>query len=128
MVTVAQVEQVVASIPATQINGGGKPGPPIPRPVESAPEQSASLTDPGPTTAEKVWALEPNACRWPCGDPKDPGFCFCARPIAKKFYCEAHARMARMVLPTGGGRDVVAPARTIHPVGHRQLVSKVKAA
>jgi GcrA cell cycle regulator len=116
-ITIAQAEQAVIAVPVR--NGRARPEPPAPCLVEPAPEQSASL-------AEKVWALEPNACRWPCGDPKDPGFCFCTRPIAKEFYCEAHARMAHMVLPTGGERDVV--ARTIHLVGHRQLISKAKAA
>src|SRR5262249_21682782 len=69
VITVAQVEAAI-SIPAARINGGGgNPKPPALRPVEPALEQSASLVDPGLTTAEKIWALEPATCRWPCAIP-----------------------------------------------------------
>ena len=74
-VTVAQVEQAAVPIPA-RTNGSAKPGPPAPLLVEPAPEQSAlarakaaTLADPSLTTAEKVCALAPEACCWPCGDP-----------------------------------------------------------
>lgn len=38
-----------------------------------------------------VLDLERSMCRWPCGDPLEPGFGFCAAPIvAGKPYCAHH--------------------------------------
>src|SRR5260370_39415415 len=54
-VTIAQVEQAPSSAPART-------------------NCSAILVDPEPTTAEKVYALTPEACRWPCGDPSPSDF------------------------------------------------------
>jgi DNA-binding transcriptional regulator YdaS (Cro superfamily) len=96
-VTVAQVEQAAVPISA-RTNGGAKPKPPTSLLVAPAPEQSAlartKLADPGLTTAEKVCALTPEACRWPCGDPGRPDFHFCGDPVAKRPYCERHRAMA----------------------------------
>jgi hypothetical protein len=76
-VSVEEVEAVVA-IPA-RTNGSAKPGAPAPLLGEPAPEQSAlartkaaTHADPGLTTAEKVCALTPEVCCWPCGDPGHP--------------------------------------------------------
>jgi hypothetical protein len=107
VVTIAQVEEAAVSISAARMNGGGQPGPLVPRLVEPVPEQPTSLADSGPTTAEKVWALEPNACRWPCGDPRHLDFHFCARPVAKGFYCEEHGTMAYLAPPPGSGHGAV---------------------
>jgi hypothetical protein len=99
-VTVAQVEQAAVAIPA-RTNGGAEPGPPTPLLVAPAPEQSAlvraeatTLADPGLTTAEKVVALAPGTCCWPCGDPGHPAFHFCGIPVARRPYCEHHRAMA----------------------------------
>ena len=95
-VTVDQVEAVVA-IPA-RTNGSAKLEPPAPLLVAPAPEQSprraeaAALADPGLTTVEKVVALAPGACRWPCGDPARPDFRFCGGPVARGPYCETSPR------------------------------------
>ena len=106
-VTVDQVEAVVA-IPA-RTNGSAKLEPPAPLLV-SAPEQSAAapaeaatLADPGLTTAEKVVALAPGTCRWPCGDPARPDFHFCGSPVASRPYCEHHRAMAYMAPLPGSG-------------------------
>ena len=108
-VTVAQVEQAAVPIPA-RTNGSAKPGPPAPLLVAPAPEQSvvaraeaAALADPGLTTAEKVCALTPEACRWPCGDPGHPDFHFCGSPVARRPYCEHHRAMAYVAPLTGSG-------------------------
>jgi hypothetical protein len=85
-VTVDQIEKAIASVPA-RTNGGAKLAP---RLVAPTPEQSV------PAAALAVCALEPNACRWPCGDPKDPRFRFCGRPAAKGAYCEEHTAAAYM--------------------------------
>jgi DNA-binding transcriptional regulator YdaS (Cro superfamily) len=100
VVTLAQIEQAAVPIPA-RTNGSGEPKPPAPLLVEPAPKQSAlaraqaaTPAGPGLTTAEKVYALTPEACRWPCGDPGHPDFRFCGRPVAKRPYCEQHRAMA----------------------------------
>jgi len=92
VVTITQVEQVAVSTPA-QTNGGGAP-----------------LADPGPTTAEKVCKLTPEACRWPCGDPGHPNFHFCSRPIAKESYCEHHLGVAYMAPPKSRSPFTLQPA------------------
>jgi GcrA cell cycle regulator len=96
VVTISQVEQAAIPIPA-RTHGSAKPRPPTPLLVEPAPKQSAlaraqaaTPAGPGLTTAEKVYALTPEACRWPCGDPGHPDFRFCGRPVAKRPYCEQH--------------------------------------
>ncbi len=39
--------------------------------------------------------LGPNMCRWPHGDPGDPDFQFCGKPIVPgKPYCEEHCQRA----------------------------------
>jgi len=95
-VTIDQVEQAAAPVPA-RTNGDAKPKPPAPRPVEPAPEQSAlasALTDPSLTTAEKIIALAPNACRWPYNDPRHPNFYFCSLPTPALPYCNEHRTAA----------------------------------
>jgi hypothetical protein len=116
-VTVAQVEQAAVPVPA-RTNGSAKPGPPAPLLVEPAPEQSAltrakaaTLADPGLTTAEKVCALTPEACCWPCGDPGHPDFHFCGSPVAKRPYCEHHRTMAYVAPLSGSGHGARASAR-----------------
>jgi hypothetical protein len=39
--------------------------------------------------------LEANDCRWPFGDPRQPGFHFCGAPQqAGRPYCAAHCAMS----------------------------------
>jgi hypothetical protein len=124
-VTVAQVEQAAVPIPA-RTNGSAKPESPAPLLVESAMEQSAlagakaaafadptfadptfvdpTFADPGLTTAEKVCALTPEICCWPCGDPGHPDFHFCGSPVARRPYCGTHRAMAYVAPRTGSGR------------------------
>src|SRR5262245_19592014 len=102
-VTVAQVEQAAVPAPA-RTNGGTKPEPPAPLLVEPVLEQSAlapALANPSLTTAEKVCALTPEACRWPCGDPEHPDFHFCGNPVAERPYCECHRALAYVAPRTG---------------------------
>jgi GcrA cell cycle regulator len=95
-VTIAEVEEAAVSAPA-RTNGRAELEPPVPLLVEPAPEQTAALANPDLTTAEKVCALAPEACRWPDGDPKRPDFHFCGNPVAERPYCERHRAMAYMV-------------------------------
>jgi transcriptional regulator with XRE-family HTH domain len=98
VVTINQVEKAIASVPAVRTNGSAKLAP---RRVTPAPETPIA---PAATTAEKVFALAPNACRFPCGDPRRADFHFCGRPIAREFYCEQHVAMAYLAR---GGHDAV---------------------
>ena len=83
-----------------QTNGGANPRPSAPLVVPPAPEQTALAADLDLTTAEKVFALASNVCRWPCGDPGRPGFRFCCSPTDKRPYCEHHSAQAYMAPPT----------------------------
>jgi DNA-binding transcriptional regulator YiaG len=99
VVTVEQVE--AAALVSTRTNGGAKGEPP---------EQSAlapTLADPSRTTAEKILALAPNACRWPYNDPRHPNFYFCSRPTTAPPYCNEHRIVAHITpgpqqAPIGG--------------------------
>jgi GcrA cell cycle regulator len=96
MVTVVQVEQAAVPIPA-RANGSAKlRATPTSLRVEPAPARAkaAPRADPGLATAEKVCALTPEACRWPCGDPGHPDFHFCGNPVTRRPYCERHRGMA----------------------------------
>ena len=99
VVTVEQVE--AAALVSTRTNGGAKGEPPAPLLVEPAPEQSV---DPSRTTAEKIVALAPNACRWPYNDPRHPNFYFCSRPTAAPPYCNEHRIAAHMTQAPSGGQ------------------------
>jgi len=112
-VTVAQVEEAAIPIPA-RINGSAKPEPPVPLLVEPAPApatlvraEAAIFADSGLTTAEKVIALAPGGCRWPCGDPRHSDFYFCGDPVAEKPYCQHHHALAYMAPRTGGGQGAL---------------------
>jgi len=39
--------------------------------------------------------LDKNECKWPLGDPKKPGFGFCAKPVVRerKPYCLEHTEL-----------------------------------
>ena len=44
--------------------------------------------------------LDNHTCRWPIGDPRDEGFCFCGKKVRSgQTYCEEHAAIA-YVKPT----------------------------
>jgi hypothetical protein len=126
VITAADVERVAGPVPA-RTNGDAKPKP-APLLVEPAPEQSAlapTLADPSLTTAEKIVALAPNACRWPYNDPRHPNFHFCSRPTAAPPYCNEHHIAAHMTprpqqAPIGGqkpGSSRDGTGRPSHDVG-----------
>src|SRR5262249_45378750 len=122
-VTIGQVEAAAVSAPA-RTNGTATPEPPTLLPVELALEQSASacakaatLADPGLTTAEKVFALTTETCRWPFGDPGRPDFYFCGDLVARGPYCERHRAVAYMAPRTGGGHG--ARIRLVTQWGHQ---------
>jgi hypothetical protein len=119
-VTVEQVE--AAAFPVAARTNGGTP----PAPVEPEPA-SAGLSP----AAAAVVALGRGDCHWPLGDPKDDsGFCFCARPIARGFYCEKHdavAHMPRNVVrqPKGPTVAIRNPQRQLVPDVSRGLMAQI---
>lgn len=38
--------------------------------------------------------LNEHTCRWPVGEPREPGFFFCGGPVVEGPYCPGHARRA----------------------------------
>ncbi|GAA0568861.1 GcrA family cell cycle regulator [Caenispirillum bisanense] len=69
----------------------GRPSP-IKRTRKAAkPEAPAKKPDPVPSLVD----LAAHTCRWPIGDPREPGFHFCGKPaLAGKPYCAEHAAIA----------------------------------
>ena len=49
-----------------------------------------------PPAALSLLQLGPRACRWPIGEPADPGFRFCSVPrLSRGPYCAVHRVLAR---------------------------------
>ena|SRR5215472_5355218 len=100
-VKIEQIEAAALAISVTGTNDSGQPEPPASRLAKPAPEQSAPHADPDPTTAEKVFALASEACRWPCGDPRRSDFHFCGNPAVVGSYCTHHHGIAYLAAPPG---------------------------
>jgi GcrA cell cycle regulator len=67
--------------------------PRVPRPVQPMPLPLPGASDLAPTC--QLQGLTGTTCRWPIGDPREPGFGFCGRPHVPGLpYCEYHARRA----------------------------------
>lgn len=66
-----------------------------PLPQEEGPRGAVWRPLPGHVPVALV-DLERGQCRWPLGDPRDPGFGFCGLPVAgeKTSYCAAHHRVS----------------------------------
>jgi hypothetical protein len=108
MITVDEIETVIPVL--VRANGNTRPEPPAP--VEPAPEQSAlacaetaALANSSLTVAEKVLALAPGVCRWPCGD-LGPDFRFCGDPVVEPPYCAHHRTLAYLAPRPGRGHGV----------------------
>lgn len=64
----------------------GSPTPTAPRVAHPAPEVAE-----GPGLIASVLDLNGHVCRWPIGDPKAAGFCFCGRAVKGEGpYCPDH--------------------------------------
>lgn len=66
---------------------------------EQPPELDAARGDDGAPLVSGAELLKRGQCRWPIGDPKLPGFGYCARPaeteVERDPYCACHRRLAR---------------------------------
>lgn len=73
-----------------------------PAPSERRSQAAGGSRRPSPEPAPPSWAgevaqaeaLQAWHCRWPIGDPRQPGFAFCGRRVAARPYCEAHRAIA----------------------------------
>lgn len=66
------------------------------QPKQAAPEKPAAPASP-------MAELTGPTCRWPFGDPKEPGFHFCGKPaLPGKPYCGEHAAIAYVNSSSGG--------------------------
>lgn len=100
---------VIGKVWRLRLSGGRPPGPPRPVRVARSPRRRRSRgvrrVGPGPLEAQPAWTpgsglvadlldLRPGDCRWPVGDPREPGFAFCGRPAERGPYCGGHGRLA----------------------------------
>ena len=52
-----------------------------------------------------VVSIGRRACRWPIGDPLEPGFMLCGRPARRGVYCACHGELAYGPAATRPARD-----------------------
>lgn len=84
-----------AGTPATAAAPGtpAKPAKPKPAEAKQPPAKIRSVVD-----------LSAHTCRWPIGDPREPGFHFCGAPsLPGKPYCAEHSAIAYVGSNKGGG-------------------------
>jgi GcrA cell cycle regulator len=62
-------------------------------PARGLPPGKVRLRAAEPAPTSDLMALQPHMCRWPIGEPGEPGFGFCGRP-AQGSFCPAHRRRA----------------------------------
>ena len=74
-------------------------------PVARRPWPARPAPPPGPTSCPPrrvdapshgtatILSVRRRDCRWPYGDPGDPGFALCGRRIARGAFCAAHAEI-----------------------------------
>ena len=75
----------------------GRPSP-IKRVKQKQPKQDSRISS--------VIDLSAHTCRWPEGDPKEPGFHFCGKPaIPGKPYCPEHAAIAYVSSSSRSSKD-----------------------
>lgn len=77
--------------------------PALRRPAEAAPRYEDVATE--SIGAVDLARLPAHACRWPIGDPREPDFGFCGRPVDARPYCDAHRRRAYRPVPEPLDRD-----------------------
>ena len=58
-----------------------------------------------------LMALTGKCCRWPLGDPLEPGFGFCGAPRERGSYCAEHAERCYQRRKPGTERQGTAPRR-----------------
>ncbi len=71
-------------------------GTPTPAPAQPAPKAPVdNVVELLPGGGATILSLTERMCRWPHGDPKQPGFRFCGKPAVEgTSYCAEHLKMA----------------------------------
>jgi GcrA cell cycle regulator len=94
--------------------------PPAPAPI--IPPRPADGSDIPLSQRRQLLDLQDHHCRWPYGDPGEPGFFFCADPNASlsagRPYCAEHADKAR------GGTRTLTEAEAIRRTAFGAIVRK----
>lgn len=82
----------------------GLQGRPSPIKRDRQPRQATAAAKKGvDAKVRSVVDLSVHTCRWPIGDPREPGFHFCGEPsIPNKPYCAKHAAVAYV---SSGGKS-----------------------
>lgn len=80
-----------------------------PSPIKRAakpPRKAAPKAKEPEQKIRSVVDLSAHTCRWPIGDPKEPGFHFCGAPsMSSKPYCREHAAIAYVGSNSKSSRD-----------------------
>ena len=87
----------------------------INRPRQAPTEPAAPLPKLDPLLMEdgkpaNVLTLRENMCKFPIGDPAEPGFAFCGRNTCASTYCADHARVVYQPAPQRKRREANAGA------------------
>ena len=79
---------------AHRLQLSGRPSPIKSKEVGDSSVARKKAPEPEPKEAT-ILNLTDHMCRWPIGDPKEPGFRFCGKPTAGPLpYCMEHAKAA----------------------------------
>jgi len=77
--------------------------------LKGRPSPIKRVTQPKPKQEPKIRSvidLSAHTCRWPIGDPREPGFHFCGKPaIPGKPYCSEHAAVAYVTSSSRGSNS-----------------------
>ena len=77
----------------------------LPRPRRACPA-STLVAPPLPEAGlASVVSIRRGQCRWPIGEPEQPGFSLCGRPAVRGAYCAGHAAMAYRPPGSRSSRD-----------------------
>jgi GcrA cell cycle regulator len=84
------------------------------RPRLASAEPSVPMPDLAPMTFEdgapaNVLTLKETMCKFPIGDPAEPGFAFCGRGACSGPYCADHARVVYQPAPARKRREAQSP-------------------
>lgn len=90
LVTTTSADVAAQAVPKPRIL------PANPAPAERAPApRAAAPAEPEPMVRATLLSINDRMCKWPLGDPGEPGFHFCGRRAQTGMpYCQDHARIA----------------------------------
>ena len=113
-VTIDQIEQVAVPVSAGRT---AKRSLRLAVKTPALAAEAATFADSGLSTAEKVYELAANGCRWCEGDPQRPDFFFCDATTEKGPYCARHrarAYLTRSFTTLAGLPPTISSTRSAH--------------